>query len=99
MSHNYNFEFRTYREQFTTLVQLEMIVSNDTFVEGKIMRKNYFLCSNIRDRLRNLEPYYLLSSNQLDENDLFCENNGLQHISIRLIFKTYWRDYQVGHIE
>ena len=98
MTHNlwlkYNFEFRTYREQFTTLVQLDIIVSNDTFVEGKRMRKSYFLCSNIRDRHRNLEQSYLLSSNQLDENDLFCENNGLQHISIRLIFKKYWR---VGH--
>ena len=95
MTHNlwlkYNFEFRTYRVQFTTRVQLDIIVSNDTFVEGKRMRKSYFLCSNIRDG-RNLEPSYLLSSNQLDENDLFCENNGLQHISIRLIFKKILAD-------
>ena len=68
---------------------MDVISANDTYVNGSRFRKNYFLCLNLRDQsyqLKSWIPHYLLSSVPLDENDKFCQKNGLQHISIRNVF-------------
>ena len=83
--------FRTSRRKFKTLVHLDVIIANDTFVNGSRFRKNYFLCLNFEDQFYKLNPHYLLSSVPLDENDKFCEKNGLQHISIRMVFNKIQR--------
>ena len=87
--------FRTSRGKLKTLVHLDVISANDTYVNGSRFRKNYFLCLNFGDQLYKMNPNHLLSSVPLDENDKFCEKNGFQHISIRKGFNKI----PVFHIE
>ena len=80
--------FRAFPENNKTTILLDINLSAGIFINGTVIRKNYFFCGNSQSSDRQTIRQNLISPEPLNENDQFCKNNGLRHISIRMIIKN-----------